>query len=109
MRKALKFVGFLVFVLILFVAVASLAFYHLIEDGEFRRFLISEIEKQTELKVQLGDADLELGLILAVGCRGVALSEPGGTERAITAERITARVPLLSHLDGKVIFYETGL
>src|SRR5438093_216098 len=58
MRKALKFVGFLVFVLILFVAVASLAFYHLIREGEFRRFLISEIEKQTELKVQLGEVDL---------------------------------------------------
>ena len=109
MRKALKFVGFLVFVLILFVAVASLAFYHLIEEGEFRRFLISEIEKQTELKVQLGEADLELGQILAVGFRDVALSEPGGTERAITAERITARVALLPLLERKLIFYEIGL
>src|SRR2546422_10740146 len=104
MRKALKFVGFLVFVLILFVAVASLAFYHLIRDAEFRRFLMSEIEKQTELKVQLGEADLELGKILAVGFRDVALSDPGGTARAITAARITARAAHLPLLERKRIF-----
>jgi len=44
MRKALKFFGVILFTLVLFIIVASLALYHLIRSGEFRRFLVSEIE-----------------------------------------------------------------
>jgi uncharacterized protein involved in outer membrane biogenesis len=109
MRKALKLVGVLVFISALFVAVASLALYHLVQQGDFRRFLISEIEKQTQLKIQLGEADLDLGKILAVGFRDVSVSVPGRPAPAITAERIIARVALLPLLERKLIFYEIGL
>ena len=51
MRKALKLVGFLSAMLVLFFIVASLAFYHLVRIGEVRRFLVDEIEKQTDLYI----------------------------------------------------------
>ena len=38
MRKALKFFGVILSTLVLFVIVASLAFYHLIHAGELQRF-----------------------------------------------------------------------
>jgi uncharacterized protein involved in outer membrane biogenesis len=109
MRKALKLIGFIVSILVLFVVVASAAFYHLVRGGEFRRFLISEIEQQTELKLRLGEADLELGRILGIAFRDVALSESDNLQPAITAERITARVALLPLLERKLIVYELHL
>jgi len=106
MRKALKLFTFVAFTFLLFLVVAATAFYHLIRVGEFRRFLVSEIEQNTELKVRLGEADLEIGRILGIGFRDVAISEPDGTQPAITAERITARVALLPLLQRRIIFYE---
>ena len=75
MRKALKLLGFLSATLVLFFVVASLAFYHLVRIGEVRRFLVDEIEKQTELKIDLGGADLEIGWITGVVFRNVAVRE----------------------------------
>jgi uncharacterized protein YhdP len=109
MRKALKLLGFLSATLVLFFVVASLAFYHLVRIGEVRRFLIDEIEKQTELKVQLGGADLEIGWITGIVFRDVALSERGAAVPALTAERVTARVALRPLLQRQVIFYELHL
>ena len=109
MRKALKLIGFIVSILLLFVVVVSVAFYHLIRGGEFRRFLISEIEQKTELKLRLGEADLEVGRILGIGFRDVALSESDNLQPAITAGRITARVALLPLLERKLIVYELHL
>ncbi|HEY6997156.1 MAG TPA: DUF3971 domain-containing protein, partial [Candidatus Binatia bacterium] len=109
MRKALKLLGFLSATLVLFFVVAALAFYHLVRIGEVRRFLVDEIEKQTELKVQLGGADLELGWITGIVFRDVALSEPGAAVPALTAERVTARVALRPLLRRQVIFYEIHL
>ena len=106
MRKILKLIGFLSATLVLFFIVAILAFYHLMSVGEFRRFLVDEIEKQTELKVQLSDADLEIGWISGIVFRDLALAEPDQAQPAITAERITARVALLPLLRRQVIFYE---
>jgi len=94
MRKALKLIGFAAVTLVLFFFVASLAFYHLVRVGEFRRFLIEEIEKNTALKVELGEADLEIGWITGIVFRQVAVSEPDAARPAITAESITARVAL---------------
>jgi len=54
MKKALKVIGFISVTLVLFFIVSGLAFFHLMRTGEFRRFLIDEIERQTELKAQLG-------------------------------------------------------
>lgn len=109
MRKILKLLGFLSATLILFIIVSSLAFYHLMRIGEFRRFLVDEIEKQTELKVRLGAADLELGRITGIVFRDLALSMPDETQPAITAESVTARVALLPLLRRQVIVYEIRL
>lgn len=109
MRKAFKVIGFIGVTFLLFFIVCGLAFYHLMRTGELRRFLIEEIEKQTELKVQLGEADLEIGWITGVGFSDLALSEPGAAEPAIRAERITARVALLALLSREIVFYEIRL
>ena len=109
MRKALKLLGFLSATLVLFFVVASVAFYHLVRIGEVRRFLVDEIEKQTELKVQLGGADLEIGWITGIVFRDVALSERGAAVPMLTAERVTARVALRPLLRRQVIFYEIHL
>ena len=109
MRKALKLVGFLSATLVLFFIVASLAFYHLVRIGEVRRFIVEEIEKQTDLKVQLAGADLEIGWITGIVFRNVALSEPDEAVPALTAERVTARVALRPLLRRQVIFDEIHL
>ena len=109
MRKGLKCFGIILFTLVLFVIVASLAFYHLIRTGELQRYLISEIESKTEFKVQLGDAELEMGRILGVAFSDFALSEPDAMSPAITAERITARVALLPLFERKLILYGVRL
>ncbi|HVO95055.1 MAG TPA: AsmA family protein, partial [Terriglobales bacterium] len=109
MRKVLKVIGVVSVVLVLFFVVASVAFYHLVRIGEFRRFLAAEIEKNTDLKVQLGEAGLEIGWVTGVVFRQVALSEPGAVQPAITAESITARVALQPLLQRKIIFYEIRL
>jgi uncharacterized protein YhdP len=109
MRKVLKLLGFITFTVLLLVVVAGLAFYHLIRVGEFRRFLIRELEQKTELKVQLGEADFEFGRMLGIGFNHVALSEPGAARPALTAERVTARVALAPLLERKLIFYEVRL
>ncbi|HSE87523.1 MAG TPA: AsmA-like C-terminal domain-containing protein [Candidatus Binatia bacterium] len=109
MRKTLKFFGVVLFTLVLFVIVASLGFYHLIRGGELQRFLVSEIEAKTEFKVQLGEADLEMGRILAIGFSDFALFEPDAPRPAITAQRMTARVALLPLFERKLILYGVRL
>src|SRR5215475_4038572 len=109
MRKGLKCFGIILFTLVLFVIVASLAFYHLIRTGELQRYLVSEIESKTEFKVQLGEAELEMGRILGVAFSDFALSEPDAMSPAITAERITARVALLPLFERKLILYGVRL
>ena len=109
MRTTLKLLVFAAALFGLFLIVSFLAFYHLLSVGEFRRFLISEIEQNTKFNVRLGEAQLEVGRILGVGFHDLALSEPGDAEPVITAERITARVALLPLLRRKLVFYEIRL
>ena len=106
MRRVLKFVGFLSVISILFVVVAVLAFYHLVRVGDVHRFLSAEIEKRTELRTQLGQADIEIGWITGIVFRDLALSESGAAEPAMTAQQVTARVALLPLLRRQLIFYE---
>ena len=106
MRKVLKLLSFVCVTLILFFIVASLAFYHLMRIGEFRRFLISEIETRTALQAQLGAAELEIGWITGIVFRDLTLTEPEAAKPAITAERIVARVALLPLLRRQIVFYE---
>ncbi len=109
MRTTLKLLVFAAALFGLFLIVSFLAFYQLLSVGEFRRFLIGEIEQNTKFNVRLGEAQLEVGRILGVGFHDLALSEPGGAEPVITAERITARVALLPLLRRKLVFYEIRL
>jgi uncharacterized protein YhdP len=109
MRKALKLIGFVSVTIGLFLIVSTLAFYYLIRVGEFRRFLIDEIERGTDLKVQLGAADFDVGWITGIGFRDLALSESETAQPSITAERLTARVALLPLLHRQVVFYEVRL
>jgi hypothetical protein len=105
MRKAIKFLGVIVFTVVLFLVVASVAFYHLIRTGEVQRFLVNEIEAKTGLKTQLGQPELEAGRILGIGFRDVALSEPDAPHPAIAAERISARVALLPLFERKLVLH----
>jgi uncharacterized protein YhdP len=109
MRKILKLFAFLAFAGVLFLLVISLAFYHLVRIGEFRRYIVSEIEQQTALKVQLGEAHLEFGRILGVAFHDVAVSESDALPPAISAEQVTARVALLPLFERKLIFDEIRL
>jgi uncharacterized protein involved in outer membrane biogenesis len=109
MKKLLKLCGFVAATFILLVIIGSLAFYHLLRVGEFRRFLISQLEQQTQLKVQMGEGDFDLGWISGIGFRDLRLSESAGAQPLLTAERITARVALLPLLQRKLIFYDVRL
>jgi len=109
MRKVFKLLGFLSAILCLFFVVAILAFYYLTRVGELRRYLVDEIEKQTELKAQVGGADIEIGWITGVVFQNVALTEADAAQPAITAARVTARVALRPLLRRQVIFYEIRL
>src|SRR5918997_3137116 len=109
MKRLLKLCVFLAATSILLVITGSLAFYHLLRVGEFRRFLISQLEQQTQLEVQLGEGHFELGWITGIGFRDVRLSEPAAAQPLLTAEQITASVALLPLLQRKLIFYDVRL
>ena len=109
MKKFFKLVGVAAFTLLLFIVVAASAFYHLVRVGDFRRFLISQIEQSTQFKVQLGEGDLNIGRILGVTFRDVAISEPDTPQPEIRAARITARVALWPLFRRRVVLYEIQL
>jgi uncharacterized protein YhdP len=109
MKKLLKISAFIGITGALFFIVCTVAFYHLVRVGEFRSFLIAEIEKNTALKVGLGAAELEIGWITGVGFRDVTIAMPESAAPEIVAERVTARVALRPLLQRKIIFYEIRL
>jgi uncharacterized protein involved in outer membrane biogenesis len=109
MRKVLKIAGFLAAAAMLFFIVVILAFYHLIQTGDFRRYLINEIQQQTDLRVQLGEADLAIGRILGVSFRDVTIAETAAPVPVISAERVTARVAFWPLLERRLVFYELRL
>lgn len=109
MRKALKFFAVFAFTGLLFLLAVALAFYHLVRIGEFRHFITGEIEQHTGLKVELGEAQLEVGQILGIAFHDVVLSEGEADRPAITVQRLTARVALLPLLERKLIFDEIRL
>ena len=109
MEKLLKIGVFIGITAALFFFVCVLAFYHLVRVGEFRSFVIDEIEKNTALKVGLGAADIEIGWVTGIAFRDVAIAMPDSVTPEIAAERVTARVALLPLLQRQVIFYEIRL
>jgi len=109
MRKFFKLLGFLSATLLLFFVVAILAFYYLTRVGELRRYLVDEIERQTELKAEASDASIEIGWTTGIIFQNVAITEPGASAPAVSAQRVTARVALRPLLHRRVIFYEIRL
>lgn len=106
MKKLLKILAFLGITLVLLVVVVVAAFYHLIERGEFRRFLLSELESRTQLKVNVGSADIRFGRVMGISFRDLALLEPGSGRPVLTSERVLVRVALMPLLERKLDFYE---
>ena len=106
MKILLKIAAGIGLTAVLFFIVCALAFYHLVRVGEFRNFLIDEIEKNTAFKVGLSAADIEIGWITGIAFRDVVIATPDSATPEIAAERITARVALLPLLQRQVIFYE---
>jgi uncharacterized protein YhdP len=109
MRKALKLFVWVTFSFVLFLLVISVAFYHLMQAGEFRQFLIEEVERNTGLRIQLGEAELELGRILGITFRDVSIADPQSDQNTLSATSVTARVALLPLLQRKLIFSEIQL
>ncbi len=106
MKKAFKIVGLSAIALALFIAVLLFSLYHLIQVGEFRQFLISEIERRTHLKVRVGEAELQMGRVVGISFRDIALIEPDKDRPVITAEKALIRVALLPLLERKMVFNE---
>jgi hypothetical protein len=109
MKTVIKLLGVIAFTLGLFLIVVSFAFYYLVRTGEFQRFVLDEMEAKTELKIQLGEANLEVGRILGIGFRDFALSEPNAAQPEITAQRVTARVALRPLFQRKLVLYGVRL
>jgi len=109
MRTIIKFLSVTCFTLALFFIVVSVAFFHLVRAGEFRQFVLGELEARTSLKIQVGEADLEWGRILGIGFRELALFEPDGSQPVVVAERVSARVALLPLLQRKLVLYGVRL
>ncbi|MCH8055618.1 MAG: AsmA family protein, partial [Deltaproteobacteria bacterium] len=106
MKKILKIVSLVGISLVLFFGLVLFAFYYLIKAGEFRRFLISEVEKRTQLKVRVGEAELEMGRVIGISFRDFALIEREKNRPVITAQKILIRVALLPLLERRVVFHE---
>src|ERR1041384_2306725 len=66
MRKILATLAFAAGALLLFFAAAAFAFYHMIQVGELRRFLVGEFEARSGLKLEIGSAGIEGGRVLGV-------------------------------------------
>ncbi len=109
MKKLIRFAGYATAALVLFFIVAFLALYHLARTGDFRGYLISAIEQQTGLRVQLGAANLEIGAMLGISFRDVALAESDLSTPALRAEQVSARVALWPLLKRQLVFYEVRL
>jgi uncharacterized protein YhdP len=109
MKRAFKLAGYLGAAVMLFFAAGAFALYHLARTGEFRNYLIAAVEQHAGLKLQLGAADLELGAILGLSFRDVALAEADLGAPELTAERITARVAFWPLLKRQVVFNEVRL
>jgi uncharacterized protein involved in outer membrane biogenesis len=109
MRKILAVLGFSAGALLLFFAAAIFAFYHLIQVGELRRFLVSEFESRSGLKLDVGEAEVELGWVLGVSFRDFALRDPIRNIVVVEAPKIFIRVAVLPLLERKVVFHGVRL
>src|SRR5689334_12585367 len=105
MRKILAVLGFSAGALLLFFAAATFAFYHLIQVGELRRFLVSEFESRSGLKVDVGEAEVELGWVLGVSFRDFTLRDPSRNVIVLDAPKVFIRLAVLPLLERKIVFH----
>lgn len=106
MKKLFKIISLAGIALIVFLAIVLFTFYHLVQIGELRRFLISEIERRTQLRVSVGEAELQMGKVVGISFGDLALMEPDNDRPLITAQKTLIRVALLPLLERKLVFYE---
>ena len=106
MKKPYKIVALSATALALFISVLFFSLYYLIQVGEFRQFFISEIERRTHLKVRVGEAELQMGRVVGISFRGIALTEPDKDHPLLTAEKTLVRVALLPLLGRRMVFNE---
>jgi uncharacterized protein involved in outer membrane biogenesis len=109
MKKLLAVIGFSTGALLLVFAAAIFAFYHLIQVGEFRRFLIAEFESRSGLKLEIGAADVEIGWVLGVSFHDLTLNDPQRQITVVKAPKVLIRVSLLPLLRHKLVFYGVRL
>lgn len=109
MKKLLKIVSLAGVALVVFLGVVLFAFYYLVQVGEFRRFVINEVEKRTRMRVTVGKAELKMGSMVGISLQKLTVIEPKDNRPLIMAPRILIRVALLPLLEGKLIFHEIRL
>lgn len=109
MVKIFKILGIVAFAIALLFAVLVLAFYHFIQTGELRRFLISEVEKRTQLKVKVGEAELQMGGVVGVSFEHFGLFEPVSHRPVVTTDKLLIQLALLPLLERRVVFSEIRL
>jgi uncharacterized protein YhdP len=109
MRRVLKVAGILTAGAVLLFIGVSLAIYYLIQTGELRQYLISEIEQKTQLKVEVGEAHWEIGTILGISFRDLTVTQSSEARPELSAKRVRARVALWPLLRRRLIFFEIFL
>ncbi|MBI2985519.1 MAG: AsmA-like C-terminal domain-containing protein [Deltaproteobacteria bacterium] len=106
MKKLFKIIGLLGMALALFFVVVLFAFYRLVQVGELRRFLISEIERRTHLRVSVGEAELQMGKIVGISFTDLAVRTAESDRPVIAAQKTFIRVALLPLLERRMVFYQ---
>ncbi len=109
MRRILAILAFAAGALLLFFAAAVFAFYHMIQVGELRRFLIAEFESRSGLRLEIGAAEVEVGRVLGVSFRDFALKNPDGNITVVAAPKVLIRVALLPLLQRRIVFNAVAL
>ena len=109
MRKILATLAFAAGAFLLFFAAAVFAFYHMIQVGELRRFLVGEFEARSGLKLEIGAAEIEIGRVLGVSFRDLALKNADGTMTVVAAPKALIRVALLPLFQRRIVFYAVHL
>jgi uncharacterized protein involved in outer membrane biogenesis len=109
MRKVLTIFAYAVAALLLFFAAAVFAFYHMIQVGELRRYLVGEFEARSGLKLEIGASEVELGRVLGVSFNDFALKSADGGMTVVAAPKILIRVALLPLFQRRLVFYSVHL
>ena len=109
MKKLLKVIALLSAALVAILAVVLIAFYRFVQIGDLRRFLVSEIERQTRLRVSVGEAELEMGKALGISFSDLVLMEPESERPVVTAQKAVVRMALLPLLERRMVFDEVRL